>query len=305
MATNLFDPDYYFNSNNWDNGKVLITNFEKGKKYYFKTWLSGNKISANLVLGDTDNSSTDTVKEFLINNGAVSNGIADFSVVKDHLIYLRVSNFSNVEQFKNNYQIMVSEDPITDFVPYEPPIENFKIMIRDGNSLFTISDGVLQEIQPLNPFEDTFLTHGISEIAPPNLLKNLSAPEILIYSENKVFDAQANMTAYPNNQSILTQEYDMGHESILGLSSMTADIDGFVSITITFDHNTTWWKFNGAEWVQTTQDTGMNTAEFNAITAEQWADLLTQVNGSLVYRLSLVIDETTAVRRIDVKYINP
>lgn len=304
MATNLFDPGYYLNSDNWDNGKVLITNFEKGKKYYFKTWLSGSKISANLVLGDTDNSSTDTVKVFLINNGNVSDGIADFSVVKDQPIYLRVSNFSNVEQFKNNYQIMVSEEPITDFVPYEPLTENFKIMIRDGNGLFTISDGVLQEIQPLNPFEDTFLTYGISEIINPNLLKNLSAPEILIYSENKVFDAQAKMTAYPNNQIVLTREYDMGHESILGINSMTADVDGFVSITLTFDHNTTWWAFNGTEWTQTIQDTGMTKEVLNAVTTEQWAALLKLIEGSLVYRVSLVLDETSVLRRFDVDYIN-
>ncbi|MEG0918293.1 MAG: hypothetical protein RSF68_14940, partial [Myroides sp.] len=79
----------------------------------------------------------------------------------------------------------------------------------------------------------------------------------------------------------------------------------FVSIVITFDHNTTWWAFNGTAWTKTTQDAGMTVAQFNAITTAQWANLLTLVGGSLVYRLSLMVDETTVVRKIDVDYVNP
>lgn len=176
------------------------------------------------------------------------------------------------------------------------------------NALYNIQNGVLTALETLEPFSENFIQNGMSEVSSGNWLNELTDYKILYWQTSlseTIPTVQAKMTAFPNNQIILTQEYNMGHESILGLSSMTADIAGFVSITITFDHNTTWWKYDGTKWVQTTQDNGMGASEFNAITAEQWADLLTQVNGSLVYRLSLVIDETTIVRRINVKYINP
>lgn len=176
------------------------------------------------------------------------------------------------------------------------------------NTLYNIQNDVLTALETLEPFSENFIQNGMSEVSSGNWINELTDYKILYWQASlseTVPSVHAKLTAYPNNQIVLTQEYDMGHESILGLSSMTADIDGTVSITLTFDHNATWWAFNGTQWAQTTQDNGMTKEVLNAITTEQWADLLTQVNGSLVYRLSLVIDETTAVRRIDVKYINP
>ncbi|MEG1346042.1 MAG: hypothetical protein RSC78_04865, partial [Acidaminococcaceae bacterium] len=183
----------------------------------------------------------------------------------------------------------------------------YLIQGQDGK-LYNLVSGALTLLTNQTLNGANFLANGMAD--PPNgaWIKTLPNSKILYWQDTlttTVPKVTGVLKANPPNQIILTQEMTMNHPTILGINSMTADIDGFVSIVITFDHNTTWWAFNGTAWTKTTQDAGMTVAQFNAITTAQWANLLTLVGGSLVYRLSLMVDETTVVRKIDVDYVNP
>lgn len=176
------------------------------------------------------------------------------------------------------------------------------------NTLYTLTDGALTPLPDQTLTGENFLNNGLQE--PPNgtWITDLPNAKVLYWQDtlsDTVPKVTAALNANPPNQIVLTWEADMNHESILGINSMTADVDGFVSITLTFDHNATWWKFDGTEWAQTTQDAGMTKEVLNAITTEQWANLLMLVDGSLMYRVSFVLDETSVLKRFDVDYINP
>lgn len=186
---------------------------------------------------------------------------------------------------------------------------NKKFLIQGpDNTLYTLNSGVLTPLADQTLNGQNFLNNGLLE--PPNgtWIADLPNAKVLYWQDtlsDTVPKVTAALNANPPNQIVLTWEADMNHESILGINSMTADIEGYASITLTFDHNTTWWKFDGSAWVQTTQEAGMTKEVLNAVTAEQWANLLALVNGSLVYRVSFVLDETSVLKRFDVDYINP
>lgn len=189
------------------------------------------------------------------------------------------------------------------------PDEVIKYLIGDVNgNLYTIVNAHLSLLEKKESLSENFLTYGMDTVPQGAALLEIDNPKIL-YWKNKlswiVPKIQALVEAAPPDQIVLTREVDMNDPSILGINSMTADIEGYVSITLTFDHNATWWKFDGTEWVQTTQDNGMDAAAINAVTAEQWAALLVLVEGSLMYRLSFVMNETSILKRFDVDYINP
>ncbi len=183
----------------------------------------------------------------------------------------------------------------------------YLIQGSDG-TLYKLSGNVLTALENQTLDGTNFLDNGMD--SPPNgtWIADLPNAKVLYWQDTlseTIPKITAALNANPPNQIILTWEADMNHESILGINSMTADIEGYVSITLTFDHNATWWKYDGTEWIQTTQEDGMDVSTINAITTEQWANLLTLVGGSLVYRVSFVLDETSVLKRFDVDYINP
>lgn len=183
----------------------------------------------------------------------------------------------------------------------------YLIQGSDG-TLYKLSGNVLTALENQTLDGTNFLDNGMD--SPPNgtWITDLPNAKVLYWQDtlsDTVPKVTAALNANPPNQIILTWEADMNHESILGINSMTADIEGYVSITLTFDHNATWWKYDGTEWIQTSQEDGMDVSTINAITTEQWANLLTLVGGSLVYRVSFVLDETSVLKRFDVDYINP
>lgn len=189
------------------------------------------------------------------------------------------------------------------------PDEVIKYLIGDVNgNLYTIVNAHLSLLEKKESLSENFLTYGMDTVPQGAALLEIDNPKIL-YWKNKlswiVPRIQALVSAIPPDQVVLTREIDMNDPSILGINSMTADIEGYVSITLTFDHNATWWKFDGTEWTQTTQENGMDVSTINAITTEQWANLLTLVDGGLMYRLSFVMNETSILKRFDVDYINP
>ena len=193
-------------------------------------------------------------------------------------------------------------------ISYQLQYEVRYLIQGPGNTLYTLTDGALTPLADQTLTGENFLNNGLQE--PPNgaWITELPNAKVLYWQDtlsDTVPKVTAALNANPPNQIILTWEADMEHESILGINSMTADVDGYVSITLTFDHNATWWKFDGVKWAQTTQEDGMDVSTINAITTEQWANLLTLVDGSLMYRLSFVLDETSVLKRFDVDYINP
>lgn len=209
---------------------------------------------------------------------------------------------------EQNVKVMVNYgDTILPYEKYEDSNNRYLIQGPD-NTLYTLTEGALTPLADQTLTGENFLTNGLQE--PPNgtWIADLPNAKVLYWQDTlseTIPKVTAALNANPPNQIILTWEADMNHESILGINSMTAEVDGFVSITLTFDHNATWWKFDGTQWAQTTQDNGMDVSTINAITTEQWANLLTLVGGSLVYRVSFVLDETSVLKRFDVDYINP
>lgn len=193
-------------------------------------------------------------------------------------------------------------------ISYQLQYEVRYLIQGPDNTLYTFTDGTLTQLADQSLTGENFLSNGLLEPPSGTWITDLPNAKVLYWQDtlsDTVPKVTAALNANPPNQIVLTWEADMNHESILGINRMAADVDGYVSITLTFDHNTTWWKFDGTNWVQTTQNNGMTKEVLNAVTVEQWAALLELVEGSLVYRVSLVLDETSILKRFDVDYINP
>lgn len=125
--------------------------------------------------------------------------------------------------------------------PYAPDIsESCGYLIRQGESLYTVADGQLKEIETKDLSAAVFLEHGFTENPPSALLTELENPHIYRWQTGgESVPVKAKLKAYPHPQT-LSVTADMSHVSILGIKLLTAEYSGSVGVSLSTDGETQW-----------------------------------------------------------------
>lgn len=180
-----------------------------------------------------------------------------------------------------------------------------RYLIRSGTTLYTVVDGVLSELATTDILAQTFLDYGMADIPDSALLLGLSNPEVLYWqdSEEDLPTLTATVTATPPHQVIMSQEIDLMHSSIKGISGVVVDCKGTPIFAVSFDNKVTWMKWGGTDWVTVADElTGMTKLELEAITAEQWQAKY-ELSSDMYIRCTLT-DTTQSVTSVNISFIN-
>ena len=111
----------------------------------------------------------------------------------------------------------------------------------------------------------------------------------------------AEITAVPYNQTLYTDDYDMTHESIVGIENVVAEADENTLFALSFDSGTTWKAYDGTAWGNLSEEqSGMTKAALEGIGVDAWAEVA--VTGK--YRFRFVLLESGWVKSIKVNYLN-
>ena len=195
----------------------------------------------------------------------------------------------------------VADSPIT-----APSARTQGYLIRSGSTLYTITDGTLTALAETEITASLFQTYGVDEIPDGSMLVGLTDPEVLYWqdSTDELPDLTLTVKGTPPLPQMFTSEpMDLTHESIAGISHAAVDASEDVRFAISFDGGTTWKAHDGAAWFDTSDTVpGMLPSTMNAITAEQWAEVV--VLDSYMVRFWLP-NVTAYVKSVVMHYINP
>ena len=186
------------------------------------------------------------------------------------------------------------------------PLYDRKYLVRSGSTLYTITDGTLTALAETEITASLFQTYGVDEIPDGSLLVGLTDPEVLYWQDST--DELPNLTLTvkgtpPLPQMFTSEAMDLTHESIAGISHAAVDASEDVRFAISFDGGTTWKAFDGSAWFDTSDTVpGMLPSTMNAITAEQWAEVVVLESYMVRFWLPNV---TAYVKSVVMHYINP
>ena len=179
-----------------------------------------------------------------------------------------------------------------------------KYLVRDNETIYTITDNALVEVVgELNA--DLFINSGVDTIPNGDLIKNLTRPEVLCWSnKTEVQTLKATVKGVPKlPQSIISEKIDLMGSGIKGINSVIVDCKGDVVFTVSFDNKATWKFFDGAAWqVAETEINGINKEQFEAITESQYQTEYEQAS-SLYIRATLQ-NEAQSLTSVKIDFIN-
>ena len=178
-----------------------------------------------------------------------------------------------------------------------------KYLVRDGNTIYTVTDGALVEVSgTLNA--ELFQTSGVDAMPDGTLLMTLSNPEVLCWTDDETLPTlTATVKGIPESQTVMSKEIDLMHSSIKGINGVTVDCKGDVLFAVSFDKKATWMMHNGTEFVEVSDKlAGMTKTEFEAITTEQWQPKYD--TSSDMYIRCILFDETQSITTVNIDFIN-
>ena len=160
-----------------------------------------------------------------------------------------------------------------------------KYLICSENKLYTISNEAIVELSDNTIHSSLFVNYGFDDLDNISIVVGLNNPEILYWqeSENDPIALKATMTATPLPQTIITDAIDITHQTITGIASVTGECEGSPMFSCEF--NGVWKEHNGTDWVD--ESSGMTWEAIQAITSEQWDEMITGLND---FRIKFILD---------------
>lgn len=179
-----------------------------------------------------------------------------------------------------------------------------KYLVRDNETIYTITDNALVEIAgELNA--DLFINSGVDTIPNGDLIKNLTRPEVLCWTnKTEVQTLKATVKGVPKlPQCIISERIELMGSGIKGINNVIVDCKGDVVFTLSFDNKATWKFFDGTAWqVAETETNGMNKEQFEAITESQYQTEYEQA--SCLYIRATLQNETQSLTSVKIDFIN-
>lgn len=179
-------------------------------------------------------------------------------------------------------------------------------LVRSGRILYTVTDSVLSALTETELTASLFKTYGMDNLPDGTMLVQLSDPEVLYWqeSDNDPPDISMTVTGAPPLPLVFTSKpMDLTHESIAGIDHAAVDASEDVRFAISFDDGASWKAFDGSAWFDTNDTApGMLPSTMNAITAEQWAEVVVLESYMVRFWLPNV---TAYAKSVVMHYINP
>lgn len=175
-------------------------------------------------------------------------------------------------------------------------------LVRDRNTIYTVEDGVLVDLETNEITAELFQTHGMEEPQIYEILLTLTNPKVLIWSDKEQQHITATITATPYPQTLYSPDYDMTDATIIGIEKVIAVASDDVTFSVSFDSGETWKYYTGTDWATLSEDTSGMTAEaIMAVPTDKWAEVAT--TGHFMIRATLPGVEST-LESFVVDYIN-
>lgn len=186
------------------------------------------------------------------------------------------------------------------------PLYDRKYLVRSGSTLYTVADGALSALTETEVTASLFQAYGVDEMPDGALLVGLTDPEVLYWQDSTDELPTLSLTVKgipPLPQVITSEPQDLTHETIIGVDYAEVDASEDARFAISFDGGTTWKAHDGSAWFDTSDTVpGMLPSTMNAITAEQWAEVVVLDS----YMVRFWLPNTTAyVKSVVIHYINP
>lgn len=162
-----------------------------------------------------------------------------------------------------------------------------KYLIQAGDSMFTVTNGVLTAVEG-SVNAELFMTYGVDETPSSDLLVTLTDPVILYWTEaDEIEPIIAIVKGVPfTPQTLESEDYDMTHETILGIEKVIVDASDDCLFAVSFDQGQTWKLYAGTAWETLSEgDTGMQPSVLSAIPTEDWNAVAT--TGRFRFRVTL------------------
>lgn len=163
---------------------------------------------------------------------------------------------------------------------------NIKYIIKSEDTLYTVSDGVLTALQETSLNSSLFASYGYNDFPDAALLIGLTNPEIFYWSDSTMGfpDYQVNVTAIPYPQTVITDDIDISHPTVVGIASVTGECAGTPMFACEF--NGSWKEYDGTAWVDAAS--GMTFEALTAITTERWTEA---INGLNSFKIKFTLDD--------------
>lgn len=180
-----------------------------------------------------------------------------------------------------------------------------KWLVRDtSGELYTLSGDTLTALGTTELMAQTMVDSGMEATPSWGLMAALDAPEVLMWQDTDQWGKPAMtaaITAVPYNQTLYTDDYDMAHESIVGIENVVADADENTLFAVSFDSGATWKAYDGIVWAALSEEqSGMTKVALEGIGVDAWAEEATTGK----YRLRFTLLESGWVKSIKVNYLN-
>lgn len=138
-----------------------------------------------------------------------------------------------------------------------------KILLASEGKIYTLVDNELSLIEDLKEEDlntkEVFNIYGFDELPSSDVLVNLNKPIIYRWTDKDVTVMEANAKAIPKPQTIKCVA-DLDHDTILGISSITAVYSGNVNISYSYDDVTYFDKCSLEEFLNIDVDELFNKA---------------------------------------------
>ena len=174
-----------------------------------------------------------------------------------------------------------------------------KYLVRDAGKLYTVTDGVLAELQgTLNA--NLFQSSGTDTIPDGALLIGLTAPEVLCWTNaEELPKLTATVQGMPTgSHDIITDNIPLDRGNIYGITSVEATASDDATYLLSFDGGA-WMSYNNGKW--SASDVGMTTAELVAVPVNAWSSV---INSAKYMQLKAILDGIDTVTKIKFNFDN-
>lgn len=184
----------------------------------------------------------------------------------------------------------------------EPPYVR-KYLVQDGaGAYYTVAGDTLIALEEAELTAQVMLNRGLDAAPAYGLISSLENPAVLCWQDSVGHPVMtADITAIPYNQTVYTKDYDMTHDSVIGIENVVVDADENTLFAVSFDGGVTWQAHDDSAWSTLSEEqSGMTKAALEGIGVDAWAEVATTGQ----YRFRFTLPEDGYVRNVVVNYLN-
>lgn len=183
-------------------------------------------------------------------------------------------------------------------------IQDNLYLIRSNDIIYTLKEGVLEEVGSLEVTAELFATYGSTGIPDGSSFLHLTNPQILYWQDTEelpVMKATVNAIPYPQ---IIESNNTIFDSSIVSISSVDIVATDTILFQFSADDGENWkaYDLETSSWVVVSENGGMNSEEIKQLTVTEWSKLVAELR-QLKIRFTLN-DKTETLKSIIVNYAN-